>query len=264
MTNEPTNNEQIQEPEVETEVENTPIETIDANHLKTPKTSNLHLWIGVGVALATLVLGYVFLFTDINPSALIPFNKNTVALVNDVPIKQIEFQNSVKNVTDAYTQQGVDVTDPATIEMIEGEAVKRLINTELLLQAAAEAGYTAPDSRVDEQVNALTTEFGGEEALQTRLNELNIDKDMLRNDVREQIIVGDYLEKETAVGSITVTEEEIASFYENLKTQYGEQLPPLEDIRTQMEADIKIQKQQGVLSEILADLRANAEVEVRI
>jgi len=87
---------------------------------------------------------------------------------------------------------------------------------------------------------------------------------MLRNDVREQIIVGDYLEKETAVGSITVTEEEIASFYENLKTQYGEQLPPLEDIRTQMEADIKIQKQQGVLSEILADLRANAEVEVRI
>lgn len=230
----------------------------------TIKSSNVHMWIGVGVAIAAIILGYVFLFTDIKLSALIPFGKDTVALVNGVAIKQVEFQNSVKNVTDAYIQQGVDVTDPATQEIIESEAVKRLINTELLLQSANAAGYTADETRVDEQVAALTNDFGGEEALQTRLDELHITKDMLRNDVREQIIVSDYLEKETAVGSITVNDEEIATFYENLKTQYGDKLPPLEDIKAQIEADIKVQKQQGVLGEILADLRANAEVEVRL
>lgn len=228
------------------------------------KTNNIYIWVGVGVAITTLILGYIFLFTDIKLSNLIPFGKDTIALVNGVPIKQAEFQNSVKNVTDAYTQQGVDVNDPATREVIESEAVKRLINTELLLQAAAGAGHTADDAQVDEQVSALIAEFGGEEALQTRLSELNITKEMLRNDVREQIIVGDYLEKETEVGSITVTDEEINTFFENLKAQYGKQLPPLEDIKVQIEDDIKVQKQQGVLSEILANLRANAEVEVRL
>ncbi len=255
MMNEPTTTENNNPTVVEETAPETPTKT---------KNSSLSMWVGVGVAIAALVLGYIFLFTDIQLSTIVPFGKDTVALVNGVPIKQTEFQNSVKNVTDAYIQQGVDVTDPATQEVINSEAVKRLINTELLLQAANKAGYTADDARVDEQVNALTTQFGGEEALQTRVDELNITKEMLRNDVREQIIVGDYLEKETAVGSITVSEEEVAAFYENLKTQYGDQLPPMEDIKAQMEADIKVQKQQGVLSEILADLRADAEVEVKI
>lgn len=254
MMNEPTS----------TQTNDTAVETVTSEQTVKNMNSNLHMWIGIGVALIAIIIGYIFLFTDIKLSSIMPFGKDTVALVNGVPIKQVEFQNSVKNVTDAYSQQGVDVTDPATQEVIASEAVKRLINTELLLQAAGSAGYTADDVKVDEQVASLISEFGGEEALQTRLYELNITRDMLRNDVREQIIVGDYLDKETAIGSITVTEEEITAFYENLKTQYGEQLPPKEEIRAQMETDIKIQKQQGVLSEILADLRANAEVEVRI
>jgi len=254
MINEPTS----------TETNDTAVEAVISDKTAKNKNANLHMWIGIGVALMAMILGYLFLFTDIKLTSLIPFGKDTVALVNGVPIKQVEFQNSVKNVTDAYSQQGVDVTDPATQEMIASEAVKRLINTELLLQAANNAGYTADDTKVDEQVASLISEFGGEEALQIRLSELNITKDMLRNDVREQIIVSDYLEQETAIGTITVTEEEINTFYENLKTQYGEQLPPKEEIRSQMETDIKIQKQQGVLSEILADLRAQAEVEVRI
>ena len=260
MTNEPTNSESTPEPIVE----DTATGTIDATKAKLPKTSNLNMWIGIVVAVMALILGYVFLFTDSKLSDMMPFGRDTVALVNGEAIKQIEFQNSIKNVTDAYVQQGIDVTDPATIEVIESEAVKRLINTELLLQAANKAGYTADDERVAGQLTILKEEFGGDEALEARLAELNLTEEMLYNDVREQIIVGDYLEKETAVGTVAVSEEEISTFYENLKGQYGEQLPPLEDIKTQIEADVRIQKQQAVLSEVLADLRAVADVEVRL
>ena len=264
MTNEPTTNEQSKESAPVQATDNQQTEVIDATQTETLQGSSKNMWVGIVITVIILVLGYVFLFTDTKLANIMPFNKGTVALVNGVAINQIEFQNSVKNVTEAYVQQGLDIEDPATKDVINSEAVKRLINTELLLQAASKAGYTADDARVEEQVEVLTKEFGGKEALMSRLAELQIDERMLHNDVREQIIVSNYLEKETAVGSITVNDEEVAIFYENLKTQYGEQLPPLEDIRTQVEADIRVQKQQGVLSEILADLRAAAEVEVRI
>jgi len=225
--------------------------------------SGRNMLIGVVLALAVLVLGYLFLFSDLTPGSLNPMERDVVALVNGEPITENELQNSIRNVTDSMTAQGMDVENTESAGVIESEALNQLINTELLLQAAQTAGYRASDEEIATEIAQLETNFGSAAELETRLTELNIDRQALERDVAEQLIVSNYLENETPVGEITVTQEELETFYASLVEQYGEQLPPQEEIQEQLEGELTAQKQREILGTILAELRAAAEVEIK-
>lgn len=228
------------------------------------KPNKINTIIGVVVALVAFGLGYLILFTNVNLLSYVPFVETSVATVNGVSISQTEFDNSFQSVVNSMTARGANVNDPGVIEVMRSEAMSQLVNTQLLLQAAKEAGYGANEEEIAEQIAQLEADFGGREALDERLAELNITQEMFKQDIEEQVAVSAYLRDETPVGGTEVTEEEIDEFYANLQQQYGEQLPPREDIETQMIADIQIQKQQSLLSAILADLRADAEIEINI
>lgn len=220
--------------------------------------------IGGVIAITLFALGYLALFTDIDFAAYIPFIEQPVATVNGVAISQAEFENSVTSVEAQMIAQGLDPNDERSADVITGQALGQLINAQLLIQAATEAGYEADEAAVQAQMEAMEANFGGEAALQEQLEELNLTEDMFRQDVVEQLTVNAYLEGETNLTAIEVTDEEIDTFYANIKEQYGDQVPPVEDIREQIIADIQIQKQQGVISGILADLRAAADIEINI
>ena len=220
--------------------------------------------LGVIVTLLALGIGYVTLFTDIKLTSYIPFMDATVATVNGVAISETEFENSSASVRATIEAQGGDTETEGAKAAIKSQAISQLINAQLLIQAATEAGYTADPAEVDAQIAAIEENFGGKEAFAARLEELNITEKMFRQDVVEQVMVTAYIEGETDIADTAVSDEEIAAFYANIQAQYGEDIPSVEDLREQIVADLQIQKQQAELGDIIATLRDAADIEINI
>lgn len=229
------------------------------------KPNNRNLIIGIVTTLVALALGYVFLFTETELTSLVPFkDSQAVAIVNGEKIERFELNKSTEDLLNSLAGQGMDTTAEGVRAQVEQEALTRLINTKLLLQKALAAGHTASEEETTTQLAAIETGFGGRAGLDTRLGELGITYDMLVEDVKEQIVVTGYLEATTPITGITNTAEEIDAYYATLKTQYGENLPPLEEIKDQVDQELKAQKQQQIVAEVIEGLKRDATIEVKI
>lgn len=268
LASEPTTTSQPEAVSVEpAPTEHTPVSTPEATMQPTadePAKSGKALYIGIAVALFVVAFGYIALFTDTGSNLTPRSSGAVVATVNDTSITRSELTNSVNSLVETLRLQGVDTEDPTVQSQIQEEALTRLINTKLLLAAASNQGISIDDATIDAELANLEASFGGAEGLAARLDELNISQADLRRDVSEQLLVAEYLENTSAVAEIEVTEEEVATFYENAKAQFGDELPPLEEVRADIEQNITNQKQQSVLIEIVSGLRAEADVEVLI
>ncbi len=188
---------------------------------------------------------------------------NTVAVVNGYKISKTEYANSVAMITQNATMQGVDVTDPAIQSEINNQAVSILVNNALLIGGAKAAGIALDEAKVQSEYDALVSELGGEETLKTRMAEVGLTEEKLRSNISERIIADAFIEAETDIESIAVTDAEVEEFLASIQTE-GAELPPLEEIRPQIESQILGQKRQAVVDEFLAKLRETAEIDIKI
>ncbi len=187
----------------------------------------------------------------------------TVAIVNGKKIFQNEFNESVTLIEQTATSQGADLADEAVRAEVNKQALEILINNALLITAAEKAGFTAETTEVDAKYAELVAQLGGEEGLETKMTEIGLTKEKLKRNIKERILADKYIESETTIKTLTVSDEEVAEFLKGIPTD-PKDLPPLEEIRPQIEAEILSQKQQEVVTELLAKLRGESDIEVKI
>lgn len=234
-----------------------------------PKKSLLKIYIGAAILVVLIILGVMYQLEKEGRSPTNIFGSiienqragAVVAVVNGEKIINSELDISISQFTQMATFQGVDVNDAGIQAEIKDQALDVLINTELLKQSAAEKNITVSDAQVDEKIEAVKTDMGGEEALLARMEELNISYDKLRADIKDEILIQTLLEDIFAEKGISVSEEEITALYEG---SGGEEagLPPLEEVREQVEAQVRATKEQQAIDEYLSEMRAAAEIEV--
>lgn len=191
---------------------------------------------------------------EISPNA-------TIATVNGTKIKGSELNTSISQINISASQQGYNTEDPAVQENIKNQAVEMLINTELLKQEAANRGMVITDEDVTARIDALVVEVGGAEALEERMTSLGINDETLRRDVKTELTIQKLLDEVFATATIEVTAEEVEEVYESAG---GEEagLEPLETVYEQIENQVRTGKEQSILNDFLAELRAGASVEV--
>jgi hypothetical protein len=187
----------------------------------------------------------------------------TVAVVNGKKIFQNEFDESRALIEQTATSQGADLADASVQAEVNKQALEILINNALLITAAEKAGFTAEASEVDAKYSELVAQLGGEEGLETKMKEIGLTAEKLKRNIKERILADKYIESETTIKTLTVSDEEVAEFLASISADVKD-LPPLEEIRPQIEADILGQKQQEVVSELLAKLKAESEIKVNI
>lgn len=245
-----------------------PVQSADSmSQIQVEKKRNMLPWYGLaGLVLILIFAGLFYQMnkegrfasdgSDIRPGA-------TIATVNGVKIKGSDLNVSIQQITSAAQLQGVDVTDPSVQADIQAQAVEMLVNTELLKQEAAEKGIEITEADVDARIETLIAELGGEDVLADRMEQLGIDEDSLREDIHSELIIQALLDDVFAEEAIEVTDEEVARVYD---VQGGEEsgLPEFEEIQEQLEAQIRLSKEQVVVDEFIQDLRADAEIEVEI
>ena len=104
--------------------------------------------------------------------------------------------------------------------------------------------------------------MGGAEQLATRMEELGITSEQLDHDIRDEIIIQQLIDKKFAEADFTVSEEEILATYEQVG---GEEagLPPLEEVREQVVAQITNSKEQAVVDAYITELKESADIDIK-
>lgn len=91
-----------------------------------------------------------------------------------------------------------------------------LITMELIDQAAAEANVSITEEDVNAEIEALKTQFGGEEALNSALAQSGMTLDNLKENTEIQVKIRKILEPQTKV-----TDEDISTYYEENKDSFA-------------------------------------------
>ena len=118
-----------------------------------------------------------------------------------------------------------------------------------------------------EQIEARFTEIqdglGGAEALAARMAEFGVTEESLRRDIENEFLIQGLFDANIDSANLTASEEEIFFLY-NQAGGEAAGLPPMADIRDQIEAQVIFDKEQELISAFIEELRADATIEVLI
>lgn len=186
----------------------------------------------------------------------------TVAVVNGVEIKQSAFDTQLAAAISSLSAQGTDTTSTSSVAVIRGQVMDSLIANELVAEGVAKAGIKASDADVETQFQTLLTQAGGADKLNEQLKIANLTEAQLRTNIANQLAIQAYLLQNIDSKSVVVTDAEIKKFYDdNSKGQTG--VPPLKEVSAQIKQQLTLNKQQVLVNEFIAKLRAAAAVEIK-
>lgn len=191
-------------------------------------------------------------------------NTDVVAVVNGEEVLYRDLVSNMNQLQQLAAQQGANAADPAVFAQIQAQALDQIVNTALLVQSAQANGFTVSETAVDEELNAIESQFSSEAEFSAALESQGLTVDELREGVGEQLLVEDYLNGDEGVISVSeVTDAEVESTYAQLAADQGN-LPPLEEIREILKQQLLAQKQQQEISDLIQGLRADADIETLI
>ena len=188
---------------------------------------------------------------------------SSVATVNGVPITEAAFDAQLALATSTLKSQGTDVISPDKLAQIKTQVLNDLINTEIVNQEISKAGIKATPEQVESQYQVVIQQIGGADKLAAQLATANMSDATLRLNIAKQIAIQAYLLQNIATSSITVSDAEIKKFYDD-NTKGQKDVPPLKQLSAQIKQQIINTKQQTLVNDFVASLRAKAKVETTL
>lgn len=187
-------------------------------------------------------------------------NESVLATVGETQITMEDIQPELEQLKAQYISQGIDITEEQGLEdMMIQQVLQNHIDKVILLKYADEKDLEVADSLIDDEYQKILTQYGGQEALDTAMAQSQVTKDDLMEDIRNSLTFQLIAEQE---GSLDITEEEIQNYYDQLKEQLGDELPPLTEVQDQVRQEITNEKLGTILESILNEVRENYEVEI--
>ncbi|NCT01818.1 hypothetical protein GW766_01000 [Candidatus Parcubacteria bacterium] len=233
------------------------------------KKSRANWLVAATMVVVVIIFGVLYLLEKEGRSSTTIFSsiieqqeaKKVVATVNGEDITNAELKISIEQFSQMATAQGVDAASPEVQTEIRTQALEVLVNTKLLKQEAATQGISVTDEEVNERLTALTEELGGEEVLTERMTSLGIDDVRLHSDIKDELTIKKLLNTVFAEANIVVTDEEVASVYEAAGGEAAG-LPAIDEVRSQIEAQISSSKEQAAIDEFLTTIKEGSAIEI--
>lgn len=186
-----------------------------------------------------------------------------VAKVNGREITRDAYLRNLDQLKSAYTAQGVDITDASSTKILEEQALNSLVNRKVFLLAAEEAKFTVTDSAVDAEFQNTVTSAGGEEAFNAALSRTGLTEELVREDIKEGLLIQQYLSTQLKINEVTVTDEEVLNYYNSVKATNPE-VPAFDDVKDAVKGQLQASKQEQTINAALETLRANVKIEILI
>ncbi len=187
-----------------------------------------------------------------------------VATVNGVVITKTAYDEQMTAMVASLKAQGVNTEDPAKQAEMKKQVLDNLINNELITQGIKSAGIVTTDAEVETQFQTIVTQNGGAEGFQKALTTANLTEAKLRTDILNQLNIQKYLAANVKVSGIKVTDAEVKAFYDQYKATNDTSTPALKTISTEIKQQITQNKQQALVAEFIAALKAKATIIISI
>ncbi|MEX0910325.1 MAG: SurA N-terminal domain-containing protein [Candidatus Paceibacterota bacterium] len=209
------------------------------------------------VVIAIIAGLWYFLGTANN---ILPNNSsnNVVAIVNGEEINASELNIQLDQIREGLMAQDPNFND----SNLEAQVLDQIVANTLLRQEAEKANLTVSDAEIETEYNNLATTLGGQEALNKELATINLSDAELKENIASQILVNKYIASQISNTPITVTEAEILALYEEAGSV--QELPPLEEIEAEIEAEITRQKRDVLVGELISNISNSADIQILI
>lgn len=189
-----------------------------------------------------------------------------VAEVNGSEISRTEFEQTYVSQFQQMVMQAQMTGEQVDQNQLKTELVESMIDQELLIQEANNRGFAASDEEVDTML-AEIAEINGIES-QEALFEAFEEQGMSREEIVEQIEMSVMLELliEDEMGEVNISDEELQALYDEVIVQFEqtedeeENLPTFEELRPELEAELLMQEESEVVTELIESLRAEADI----
>ncbi len=158
-------------------------------------------------------------------------------------------QNTAGNRVNQLTSMSAE-----QIESIIKNYAESLGQKNLLLEAAQDSGITVSESQIDSVLQTQYQRVGGEEEFISRLEQNGFTLEMVQKEIRENLIVDQYL-NETFEDQIQVTDDEIIDAYEKDKTATVRHIL----FSTQNESDSAKQVTRELAEKVLEQAKSGAD-----
>lgn len=185
------------------------------------------------------------------------------AIVNGTRITVAEFERDVAMMEKGAALQGIDVNEPSIHTEIRTQALNNLVMNELLLGAARRSGAKTDDASIQKAYTELAESVGGEEELLSRMETVGLSRDTLMDNITARLLVDAYLEANTDIESLTVTDDEVQTYIASMESA-GITMPPLEEIKPDIEASLLAEKQQELMNTHIEELKNKADITIKL
>jgi peptidyl-prolyl cis-trans isomerase SurA len=194
---------------------------------------------------------------------------DVVAEVNGEELGKQEFTDNYTAQFQQASMQAQSSGQPVDEEQLRQQVVDNMVNGELLVQEAEDRGFDASQAQTDKALADLAQQNGmkSPDELVAALKKQGMDAETVQSQVEEQVKIDQLLAAEGA--SEKPTEKELRAFYDDLakqQKQAGQQqkLPPFEKVRPQLEQQLASQQQSKVASDLVGQLRKQADIEIHV
>ncbi len=149
------------------------------------------------------------------------------------------------------------------MQISEEEALEQLIEETVLYQEAEQQGYAPTMDEAEQELEARVASSGRTmEDFEADLAKSGFSYEEYLQDFQRQLAINSYLDD--AVQVPEVTELEARVFYENYKQESPEaELPPFEQLKSEIMAFLEQQKQQEATSLLIEELKEKADIKYK-
>lgn len=195
-----------------------------------------------------------------------------VAEVNGTEVSKKEFVSVFEGQYQQMSMQAQSSGQPVDEEKLKQQSIEGLVGTVLLDQEAEKRGLKASDKEMDESLAefAKTNKVSTDEFV-AKMGEQGMDREAVMDQIEKQIRVDKLIADE--YGEYKPTDKEVQAAYDQVAQQQqqmggaqggGQQLPPLEQVRPEVEEQIKSEKQAKDMQKMSEKLRKDADVTVHL
>lgn len=184
-----------------------------------------------------------------------------VAVVNGQRITRSEYDMRYKQLAASVVAQGGSATTTEMQSAIKQQAIDNLVSETLLLQAANKEGIKADEKTINDQLTQSVKQFPDDAAYKKALVDQGFTEATYKASLTRNNIIQQYLKVHVDVSSATATDSEVKALYDQVAAT-NKTIPPLDQVRTEVENQIVSQKQQVLVNNFIERLKASSTVEI--
>lgn len=230
----------------------------------TPKKSGFKKIILIIIILLVIggAVGY-FMMGDFNfgKKSDVSLSGDFVAVVNGEKIEKSEFDLRFNQSKGIAKLQGANLEDEKIVKEIEKTTLEEMINEKILIQDAKKKGLIVSTADVDKAYNEMFARFKNKDDFTKELVAQNLTEQSLRENIVKQLTLIKYVDQNIDSKNITATEKEMSDLYKTLK-ENKKDIPKFEQIKTDIENEIKQNKLRVKILEIITKLKTDAKIEI--